>query len=100
MQKYTLCYFGDLIVAYCCHCTDCQAQSNSAFGIFVWLPTSQFTIARGRSVQYVFNLDNVDEKLCAFYSDSVVRIYYVETDDSDVLKYQRSFVRFDTSHRS
>ncbi|NCV67236.1 MAG: hypothetical protein EBW61_05335 [Rhodobacteraceae bacterium] len=52
---------ADPIVAYCCHCIDCQAKSSSAFGISVWFSTSQFKIKQGQLAQYTFTLDSGDE---------------------------------------
>ncbi|NDI03285.1 MAG: hypothetical protein EBY77_03805 [Rhodobacteraceae bacterium] len=71
---------ADSIVANCFHCLDCQAKSNSAFGISVWFSTSQFKIMQGHLAQYTFTLDSGEEKLCAFCPDCGSRIYNTVTD--------------------
>ena len=89
---------ADSIVAYCFHCLDCQAKSNSAFGISVWFSTSQFKIMQGQLAQYTFTLDSGEEKLCAFCLDCGSSIYNTGTDESDILSIKGGSLDIDTSH--
>ena len=38
---------GEPIVLYRCHCTECQRQSGSAFGMSMWIKEGEFKITSG-----------------------------------------------------
>ena len=38
---------GEPIALYRCHCTECQRQSGSAFGMSMWIKEGEFTITSG-----------------------------------------------------
>jgi hypothetical protein len=73
------------IVAYCCHCTDCQQQSSSAFGMSVWFPAQAFTLLSGECLTWKTQGDSGNEKACTFCPECGTRIYHAFPDQSKTL---------------
>ncbi|WP_108883544.1 GFA family protein [Anderseniella sp. Alg231-50] len=73
------------VLAYCCHCTDCQRQSSSAFGMSVWFPASAFTLTSGALLTWTTRGDSGNEKTCTLCPDCGTRIYHSFPDQSDTL---------------
>jgi hypothetical protein len=65
------------IVVYACHCTDCQKQSSSAFGISVWVEASHFELLSGQLKFWQTIADSGNSKLCGFCPTCGSRIYHV-----------------------
>ncbi len=38
---------GEPIILYRCHCTECQKQSGSGFGMSMWIRNKDFEITEG-----------------------------------------------------
>lgn len=76
---------ADPVVAYCCHCTDCQQQSSSAFGMSVWFPASAFKLTKGELVEWRVTADSGTEKLCTFCGTCGSRISHAFSDGADML---------------
>ncbi len=72
-------------VAYCCHCTDCQQQSSSAFGISVWFPAAEFRLTSGALRTWKTLGESGNEKLCTFCPDCGSRIYHAFSDEMNTL---------------
>jgi hypothetical protein len=73
------------VVVYACHCTDCQKQSSSAFGISVWVPVQEFHLTHGELKYWVTQADSGNSKRCAFCPDCGSRIYHLTQDQPEVL---------------
>ena len=73
------------IVAYTCHCTDCQRQSSAAFGISVWFPESEFVLEKGELSFWSTISDSGNPKLCSFCNQCGSRIYHAFGEDADTL---------------
>ncbi len=58
-----------------CHCTDCQRQSGSSFGLSLVVPTSTFRLTCGELKTFELTADSGRSKTCAFCPDCGVRIY-------------------------
>ena len=76
---------SDPVVAYCCHCTDCQQQSSSAFGMSVWFPENAFTLTNGELSTWKTQADSGIEKVCTFCPECGTRIYHAFPDQSETL---------------
>ena len=72
------------IVVYTCHCTDCQQQSSSAFGISVWVSVQSFILDKGQLKFWTTLSESGNSKQCSFCGDCGSRIYHAFNDDSDV----------------
>ena len=59
-----------------CHCTDCQRQSGSAFGMTLVVSVDDFRITRGRLKTFASKSDAGRAKLGAFCPDCGTRIYH------------------------
>lgn len=69
--------------AYCCHCTDCQQQSSSAFGMSVWFPASKFELLSGKLSTWKTQSASGNEKMCNFCPECGTRIYHGNSDQSE-----------------
>lgn len=76
---------GDPLVAYCCHCTDCQQQSSSAFGMSVWFAADAFAVTSGTPVIWTARADSGCAKPCAFCPDCGTRLYHGDASGAGTL---------------
>jgi hypothetical protein len=67
---------GKPIIVYACHCTDCQKQASSAFGISVWVKDSNLDLLRGQLEFWQTIADSGTTKLCSFCPTCGCRIYH------------------------
>jgi hypothetical protein len=58
-----------------CHCTDCQRQSGSAFGMSLVVAPDAFRLTAGRLKTFEVRAASGRIKTCAFCADCGVRIY-------------------------
>lgn len=66
-----------------CHCTECQRQSGSAFGMSLWIPASAFALLSGSLKFFEVVCDSGRIKSCAFCPTCGTRIYH-RTDDAGI----------------
>ncbi len=59
-----------------CHCTDCQRQSGSAFGMTMVVNEDDFRLKKGESKTYASKSDAGRAKLGAFCPECGTRIYH------------------------
>ena len=59
-----------------CHCTDCQRQSGSAFGMTLVVKEEDFRLTKGELKTYLSESDAGRAKLGAFCPDCGTRIYH------------------------
>ncbi len=59
-----------------CHCTDCQRQSGSAFGMTMVVDEAAFRITRGEPVIYRSVSPSGRAKIGAFCPDCGTRVYH------------------------
>ena len=52
---------GEPLVLYRCHCTECQKQSGSGFGMSMWVRNDDFEILRG-SLKHSKGLPKAEER--------------------------------------
>lgn len=76
---------SDPVLAYCCHCTDCQQQSSSAFGMSVWFPADRFKLTSGELSFWKTVGESGNEKACAFCPVCGTRIYHAFSDGENML---------------
>jgi hypothetical protein len=63
-----------------CHCTECQRQSGSAFGMSLAVPGESFRLLRGELKTFTTVCDSGRIKHCAFCPDCGTRIYHQGTE--------------------
>ena len=71
--KYQIC--GEAIILYRCHCTECQKQAGSGFGMSMWVKNKDFKITEGALNLYIRIGDSGGKIECFFCGDCGVRIY-------------------------
>jgi len=78
---------GEPQMLYACHCTDCQKQSSSAFGMSLIVGRAQLEITAGRDRIKTWDTHGDDGvlKRCAFCRDCGSRIYHAGPSDDDPL---------------
>ncbi|NKB78116.1 MAG: aldehyde-activating protein [Gammaproteobacteria bacterium] len=80
------------IMLYACHCTDCQKQSASAFGLSLWVPRKAFSLITGEPRFWQTQAESGSSKLCAFCESCGSRIYHTEDHQSPVLSIKAGLV--------
>lgn len=63
----------DLVV---CHCTECQRQSGSAFGMSLAVRAKDFRLTTGTLKSFTVTCDSGRLKTCTFCPDCGCRIYH------------------------
>ena len=58
-----------------CHCTHCQSQSGSAFGMSFVVPREAFRVIAGEPRTWTTQADSGADKECVFCPECGVRIY-------------------------
>ncbi len=67
---------------YVCHCTTCQRQSGSAFGMSWLVPREAFRLLSGELRSFRVVCDSGRTKDCAFCPDCGTRIHHTAPSDS------------------
>ena len=62
--KYQIC--GEPIILYRCHCTECQKQAGSGFGMSMWVKNKDFKITEGALKQFIRIADSGGKIVCFF----------------------------------
>jgi len=76
---------GDPVTLYACHCLHCQSQSSSAFGMSMWVKTSEFELLSGELKCWTETAGDGSAKVCAFCPECGCRIYHALEEDDDIL---------------
>jgi hypothetical protein len=63
------------VVLYVCHCTDCQKQSSSAFGMSMTVPREAFSIAKGETKSWSSTTETGNKKTGHFCPECGTRIF-------------------------
>ena len=69
---------GEAFMLYACHCTDCQKQSSSAFGMSLIVDASQIEMLKGQDRLQHWDTpgDDGSIKRCAFCPDCGSRLFH------------------------
>lgn len=66
----------DPIVVYTCHCSDCQQQSSSAFGMSAWVASTDFFLVSGKLRRWSMVAGSGRIKICSFCALCGSRIHH------------------------
>lgn len=61
---------------YVCHCTDCQRQSGSAFGMSMRVKAEAMHFTKGEPKTFITHGESGRPKSCAFCADCGTRLYH------------------------
>lgn len=78
-------FSGPPLTLYLCHCTECQKQSASAFGMSLWVPRAKLEILSGEPKFWQRGADSGRTMVCAFCPDCGSRLYHAESPDSETV---------------
>jgi len=70
---------GDPLTLAACHCTECQRQSSSAFGLSMVVAKEAFAITGGGTKQWHRQTPSGADQTCHFCADCGVRIYHASS---------------------
>ncbi len=76
---------GEPVALITCHCTECQRQSGSAFGMSLIVPKDSFQLLAGDLKWFVRTADSGRAVDCAFCPACGTRIYHEPTSRKDTL---------------
>lgn len=76
---------GDSLTLFACHCSECQRQSSSAFGMALWVATSSVEILSGEPRTWVRKTLNGKTMSCQFCPVCGSRIFHHIEDRDDIL---------------
>ena len=78
---------GAARMLYVCHCTDCQKQSSSAFGMSLIIARAAVEFTRGAERLRTWDTrgDDGEVKRCAFCPQCGTRIYHASADEGEPL---------------
>lgn len=69
-------YEGEILNIFVCHCTECQKQSDSAFGMALWLREIGLQRISGTQRHWVRRLPSNQDMLCEFCEVCGTRVYH------------------------
>src|SRR5262245_65152510 len=67
---------GEPVAVGVCHCTECQRQSGSAFGMSLIVRKEAFRLLQGELKTFTRTADSGSPVLCAFCPECGIRIYH------------------------
>jgi len=67
---------GDPMVLAMCFCSDCQAQSGSAFGMSLVMPDGGFELVKGTTKSFTRPADSGNTIECVFCPECGTRLYH------------------------
>lgn len=74
-----------ILTLYCCHCTECQAQSASAFGMSLHLPRTAFRLMQGSPATWSRPADSGGTNRARFCPDCGTRIFHDGGDEEGIV---------------
>jgi hypothetical protein len=57
---------GKQVAAFVCHCTDCQRQSASAFGMAAWIAEAEVQVEQGNLQEWIRHTPSGKQMVCRF----------------------------------
>lgn len=64
------------LTLYVCHCTECQKQSSSAFGMSMTVPREALSITQGQPQEWRRKSDSDREVICFFCGNCGTRLFH------------------------
>lgn len=76
---------GDSLTLFACHCSECQRQSSSAFGMALWVEISSIDILSGELTTWTRRTPNGKTMSCQFCPACGSRIFHQLAEQKDIL---------------
>jgi hypothetical protein len=76
---------GTPLTLFACHCTDCQRQSSSAFGMALWVKDAAVELASGTLKTWVRSLPSGRSMECSFCPVCGTRLFHKILGQADIM---------------
>lgn len=76
---------GESLALFACHCSECQRQSSSAFGMALWVRTSAVEVTTGSLREWVRTTPGGRAMTCRFCPLCGSRIFHQLADQDDII---------------
>lgn len=76
---------GQPVTLFVCHCTECQRQSSSAFGMALWVRNADVQFLSGEPKKWVRSMPSGRSMACDFCSTCGTRLFHKVLEQSELL---------------
>lgn len=76
---------GTPVTLFACHCTDCQRQSSSAFGMALWVKDATVDLERGVLKRWLRDMPSGRTMECSFCPTCGTRIFHQVMGQSEII---------------
>lgn len=76
---------GQSATLFACHCTECQRQSASAFGLALWIRNPEVQLLRGELQEWVRTMPSGRRMRCSFCGTCGSRLFHQSLDQSQFI---------------
>ena len=76
---------GVTATLFVCHCTECQRQSSSAFGMALWIKEPLVEIASGEVKEWIRTMPSGRKMSCQFCADCGTRLFHTTVGQTQLL---------------
>lgn len=76
---------GQALTLFACHCSECQKQSSSAFGMALWVKHSSIEIVSGHLASWLRQLPSGRQMVCRFCPTCGSRVFHQMADQSELI---------------
>lgn len=87
---------GVAATLFTCHCTECQRQSGSAFGMALWVKNPSIELFSGQLKEWIRTMPSGRKMSCQFCSDCGTRVFHTTVGQTEMLSIKPGTLR-DTS---
>lgn len=88
---------GVTATLFACHCTECQRQSSSAFGMALWVREPSVELVSGAVKEWIRTMPSGRRMSCQFCPDCGTRLFHTAVGHKQLLSIKPGTLR-DTSH--
>ncbi|NML15779.1 GFA family protein [Azohydromonas caseinilytica] len=76
---------GTPLTLFACHCTECQRQSSSAFGLSLWVKNAEVVLEKGAMKEWVRDLPSGKKMACRFCPDCGTRLFHQGLGQNEII---------------
>ena len=87
---------GVPVTLFACHCTECQRQSSSAFGMALWVKEPLVELSSGQTKEWIRTMPSGRKMSCQFCPDCGTRLFHTKVGQTQLLSIKPGTLR-DTS---
>jgi hypothetical protein len=76
---------GKPMTLFACHCTECQRQSSSAFGMALWIQDATVELLRGELKEWIRETSSGKHMVCRFCPNCGTRLFHQILGQTDLM---------------